>query len=133
LRCRGTRLRLTLIWPVGTLALQHAQPFRGDLESVASAYQPPSSNHVQRGLFAANRSTAARVVDPTSPGNEVSVEPSLTQRSDPRLFHEPSSTSGMMVPKEEAHVARSGTKPARCHPSSANHDLLEPMCKRHMG
>jgi hypothetical protein len=32
--------------------------------------------------------TAAGVVDPTSSGNEVSVELSLTQRSDPPLFHE---------------------------------------------
>src|ERR1700751_1139029 len=90
----------TLVWPVWVLALQHSQPFRGDLESVGSAYQPPSSSHVQRGLHAANGTTATRVVDPTSSGNEVSVEPSLTQRSDPRLFHERSSASGMMVPKQ---------------------------------
>jgi len=118
------------------LCLEHAQPFRGDLEFVASAYQPPSSNHVHRGLHAANRTTAARVVDPTGSGNEVSVEPSLTQRSDPRLVHEWSSTSGMMVPKQEAHLAFANrakwgpcTKPTRCQSSSANHDLLEPMCK----
>jgi hypothetical protein len=52
-----------------------------------SAYKPPSSNHLQRSLHAANGATAARVVDSTSSGNEVSVELSLTQRSDPRLFH----------------------------------------------
>jgi hypothetical protein len=96
--------RLAFFRPVW-LCLEHAQPFRGDLESAAPAYQPPSSNHVHSGLHAANRTTAARVVDPTGSGNEVSVEPSLTQRSDPRLVHERSSTSGMMVPKQEAHVA----------------------------
>jgi hypothetical protein len=78
--------RLALVWLVWALA-QHAQPFGCDLVSVASAYKPPSSNHLQRGLHAANGATAARVVDPTSSGNEVSVELSLTQRSDPRLFH----------------------------------------------
>jgi hypothetical protein len=78
--------RLALVWRVWALA-QHAQPFGCDLVSVASAYKPPSSNHLQRGLHAANGATAARVVDPTSSGNEVSVELSLTQRSDPRLFH----------------------------------------------
>ena len=78
--------RLALVWRVWALA-QHAQPFGCDLVSVASAYKPPSSNHLQRGLHAANGATAAGVVDPTSSGNEVSVDLSPTQRSDPRLFH----------------------------------------------
>ena len=110
--------RLTFFWPVW-LCLEHAQPFRGDFESVASAYQPPSSNHVQRGLFAANRTTATRVVDPTSSGNQVSVELSVTQRSDPRFFHEQSSTSGMMVPKQEAHVTI--RDPRQVEPTSSRH------------
>jgi hypothetical protein len=96
--------RLALVWRVWALA-QHAQPFGCDLVSVASAYKPPSSNHLQRGLHTANGATSAGVVDPTSSGNEVSVELSLTQRSDPRLFHHHTSASEMKVPIPAAHVA----------------------------
>jgi len=110
--------RLALVWRVWALA-QHAQPFGCDLVSVASAYKPPSSNHLQRGLHAANGATAAGVVDPTSSGNEVSVELSVTQRSDPRFFHEQSSTSGMMVPKQEAHVTI--RDPRQVEPTSSRH------------
>lgn len=73
--------------------------FVRDLVCAIPVDQPPSSDHLVRSLNAANRTTAAGVVDPASSGNEISVELSLTQRSDPRLFHLPSTASEMKVPK----------------------------------
>jgi hypothetical protein len=75
-----------------------------DLVFAIPVDQPPSSDHFVRSLNAANRTTAAGVVDPASSGNEISVELSLTQRSDPRLFHLPSTASAMKVPKREEYA-----------------------------
>jgi hypothetical protein len=89
-----------------------------DLVFAIPVDQPPSSDHFVRSLNAANRTTAAGVVDPASSGNEISVELSLTQRSDPRLFHLPSTASEMKVPK--ARNMRSLTDPGSTLHIAAN-------------